>query len=234
LADALNLQPGARCLDIGCGTGVLTRELARRVGPANVVGLDRNEGMLEVARRHVPEATWVLGRAEELPFDAGTFSSVGCQFALMFFDDRDRALQEMWRTLAPGGRLALAVWGSLEATPGYAAMAALLKRLFGSAIADELRAPFCLGERAELETLMADSGLGGANIETVVGRARFPSIASWVHTDVRGWTLADKLNDEQFAVLASEAERALGPYVVDGQVDFDSPAHIITLSKPSQ
>lgn len=68
-------------------------------------------------------------------------------------------------------------------------------------------------------------------LTTVVGRARFPSITQWVHTDVRGWTLADKIDDAQFARLAREAETCLQSYVKDGRVEFDSPAHIVTAKK---
>lgn len=60
----------------------------------------------------------------------------------MFFEDRARALAEMWRVLAPGGSLAVAVWGPLTDTPGYSAMVDLLRSLFGEEIAAELQAPF--------------------------------------------------------------------------------------------
>jgi ubiquinone/menaquinone biosynthesis C-methylase UbiE len=97
-------------LDVACGTGVVAREAARRVGPAGAVaGLDRNEGMLAVARRMAPGIAWRHGLAEALPFPDGAFDAVICQFGLMFFEDRGKALGEMWRALRPGGRLAVAV-----------------------------------------------------------------------------------------------------------------------------
>jgi hypothetical protein len=63
----------------------------------------------------------------------------------------------------------------------------------------------------------------------MMGQARFPSIQDWVHTDIRGWTLADRIDDQQFAILSREAETALRSYVSDGgQVVFESPAHIVS------
>ena len=232
VADALGPVADGPLLDVACGTGVLARELGRRAGPKRVCGLDCNEGMLATGRRVAPAIDWRLGRAEELPFDAGRFAAVASQFGLMFFEDRAGALAEMWRVLAPGGRMAVAVWGPLEHTPGYSAMVDLLRSLFGEQVAAELRAPFCLGDTSTLLDLFSSAGIDDAEVRTVVGTARFPSIEAWVHTDVRGWTLADRIDDEQYSLLRREAEQALAGFVLDdGRVEFASPAHIVTAQK---
>lgn len=229
VAEAALIGPGQAVLDVGCGTGVLAREAARRAGPERVIGLDCNDGMLAVARAREPAIHWLRGWAEDLPFEDGRFDAVVSQFGLMFFDDREGALREMWRVVKPGGRLAVAVFGPLEDTPGYASMVALLERLFGASISNELRAPYSLGDVAALRALFGAAGVDRTRIDTVVGRARFPSIADWVRTDVRGWTLADRIDDEQFALLAREADAALQHHVeASGQVAFDSPAHIVS------
>ncbi len=137
----------------------------------------------------------------------------------------------MRRVLKPGGRLAVAVWDRLENSPGYAAMAGLLERLFGRRIASELHAPFALGDPEALRALFAEAGLGEAKVATHAGTARFPSIEAWVRTDVKGWTLADLIDDDQYALLLREAAVALRRYAkVDGIVIFDAPALIVTVA----
>src|SRR5262245_51467780 len=94
VADAAQLAAGQKVLDVACGTGVLAREAARRVLPGGAVtGLDRNDGMLAVARRAAPDIDWRLGKAEALPLADGAMDSVVSQFGLMFFEDRRAALR---------------------------------------------------------------------------------------------------------------------------------------------
>jgi SAM-dependent methyltransferase len=164
---------------------------------------------------------------------SGTFDVVACQFGLMFFDDRVGALREMWRVLRQGGTLAVAVWDELAHSPGYAAMVALLERLFSKRIADELRAPFALGDANALAALFGEASISGIEIATRSGVARFSSLEDWVRTDVKGWTLADLIDDEQYEALLSEARKSLGMFVLpNGAVEFAAPAHIAVASKP--
>ncbi len=234
LAEAARVGTGQRVLDVACGTGVLARALAARVGPRGAVtGLDINEGMLAVARRQAPGIEWRQGAAEALPFADGGFDAVVSQFGLMFFRDRSKAIGEMLRVLRPGGRLAVAVWDSLDRTPGYAAFVGLLERLFGKETAEALRSPFVLGDTEALRALFRAGGVPDAGIVTHEGSARFPSIESWVYTDVKGWTAADLIDEAGYARLLAEAERELGSFkAADGTVVLSAPAHIVTATKP--
>lgn len=229
VADAAAIREGDAVLDVACGTGVLAREAARRVGPRGAVtGLDCNDAMLAVARRVAPEIAWRQGRAEALPFADRAFDAVVCQFGLMFFDDRRSALAEMARVARPGGRLAIAVWDALEESPGYLAMVALLDRLFGARVAAALRAPFALGDVGALGRLLDDAGLTGWTIDTIAADVRYPSLDSWIFLDVKGWTLDAALDDEAYARLRREASRELARFVQpDGAVVFPAPAHIV-------
>jgi len=236
MADSAQLKPGHKVLDVACGTGLFARNALSRVLPSGTVsGLDCNPDMLAVARQQEPSIDWQLGQAEALPYANDSFDSVACQFGLMFFADRAAALREMWRVLRPGGRLLIAVWDALERTPGYSAMAALLQRLFGESIAAELRAPFALGNPDELRDLLTAAGISEIELTRIVGKARFPSIGDWVHTDIKGWTLADKIDAEQYQKLRREAETELARFrQADGRAVFDSPAHIVSAwKKPS-
>ena len=233
VVQAAGLQPGHRVVDVACGTGVLTRAAAQRVAPTgSAVGVDINAGMLAVAKRQAPQVEWRQAPAEALPFDDQQFDAVVSQFGLMFFADRQQAIREMLRVLRSGGRLAVAVWDSLDNTPGYAAMTQLLQRLFGAEVARALYAPYNLGDRRELQAVFAAAGVPEVEIKTYTGTARFPSIRDWVYTDIKGWTLAEVLDDDQFELLQQAAERALQPFVTaDGTVAFDSPAHLVSVIK---
>lgn len=229
MLDAVGASEGDRILDIGCGTGVLARAAVERVGgTGQVAGVDPNDGMLAVAQRLGPEVTWKTGVAEQLPYPDGSFDRVVSQFALMFFTDRPAALAEMARVLAPGRSVAIATWASLDTTPGYAAMVELLGELFGDDAADALRAPFLLGDPEQVHELVA-TAFTDPVVTTHDGTARFESIEAWVHTDVRGWTLADMINDNQYEALLREATGRLTRFTdTHGKVTFPAPALIAT------
>ena len=235
LADAAGIAAGERVLDVGCGTGVLAREAARRVGTSgSVTGLDVNPGMLSVAAEVAPEIRWDEGVAEQLPYDSDSFDAVASQFALMFFGDRHAALREMWRVLRSGGRLAVAVWDTLENTPPYATEVELIERHSGRAVADVLRAPFVLGDRKQLSVLFDSAGIAPAVIRTVEGTANFPSVRAMIEADIRAWfPLAGVEVDERvLEAIVADAEKALRSNGnADGTVSFPMPAHIITASK---
>lgn len=228
LCEAVGLRPGQAVLDVACGTGATTRVASKRVGSSGrIVGLDRNVGMLEVARKRVGGIEWKEGLAEDLPFVECSFDSVLCQFGLMFFDDKVQAIREMRRVLRPGGQMALTVWDNEANSPGYARMIELIDEMFGSDAANALRAPFILGRSKRFRGLLDESGLSDATLSTVSGSARFDSIQEWVRMDVRGWTLAEFIDDAGFHALVKMAEERLGQFVgTDGTVEFPAPAHI--------
>jgi ubiquinone/menaquinone biosynthesis C-methylase UbiE len=231
--DAAHVKSGYRVLDVACGTGILARTAAERVGPeGSVVGLDINKGMLAVAENTAPQIKWKHGSAESIPFEDGSFDAVVSQFGLMFFEDRSAAIQEMARVLMPGKHLAVAVWDTLENTPGYASMAALLERLFGAQTAQALYSPYSLGNTKDLLPLFEGPNLQDVEIHTIDGTACFASINAWVFTDIKGWTLSDSINESQYQLLLAEAEKELQQYVLpDGTVKFRAPAHIVTATK---
>jgi SAM-dependent methyltransferase len=236
VADGALLRAGQRVLDVACGTGVLAREALLRVGSEGMVaGLDLNPGMLSVAERLEPLIKWRQGSAESLPFPDGSFNAVVCQFGLMFFTDKLRALAEMLRVLVPGGHLSLAVWGPLETSSAYADEVALLERIAGRDAAQALTAPFVLGYPHDLALLFNRVGVASLRITTHLGKARFPSLRSMVEADLRGWlpVMGVRLPEEQIESILQEAEQALSAYVDSrGRVSFDSPAIIITATKP--
>jgi SAM-dependent methyltransferase len=228
------VREGDRVLDVACGTGALTLAAVDAVGPAgSVVGLDANPEMLAVARRKPVRAEWLEGRAEALPLPDDEFDAVISQFALMFFDDKPRALAEMMRVLRPGGRLAVAVCDAVERSPGYGAFASLLDRLFGREVGDAFRAPFSLGDAGRLGDICREAGIDGAGVVSRNGKVRFRSIDAMVSTErACVWTLGGVLGDDQFARLLEQSRTALAPFVTDdGSIAFDMPSLIVKARK---
>lgn len=235
VADAAELRPGVRVLDIACGTGVLAREIAHRLGSEGaVVGIDPNPGMLAVAREAASGIEWREGVAESLPFPDSSFDVVVSQFGLQFFSDRTTALREMSRVLTPGGRLAIAVWGPVESMPAYADEGALLHRLAGTKAADALRAPFALGDQRQLAALLGEAGWADAEVRVERGTAQFPNIRTMVEADLRGWlpVMGVELPDDQIDRILAEAETVLAPYsTADGQMAFEVTANLVTATR---
>ncbi|WP_026925570.1 class I SAM-dependent methyltransferase [Glycomyces arizonensis] len=123
--EALSLQPGERCLDLGAGTGVSTAELAR--SGADVIGLDISIGMLkEHADRQVP---LVAGDALHLPFADDTFNAVTGSYVIRNVVDVDACLAEILRVLQPGGRLVLCEVSHPSWKPYRAAHGLFVKRI---------------------------------------------------------------------------------------------------------
>ena len=233
--DAVSVKAGGRVLDVACGTGVLAREAAGRVGADGfVAGVDPGPGMLAVAKRLLPTVEWRQGTAESLPYPDHAFDTVVSQFGLMFFTDRSEALREMLRVVAPGGSVAVAVWDTLESSAAYSVEVDLLERLAGQDAANALRAPFMLGDQEELAALFEGAGVASIDIATRTGTARFPSIRTMVEADLRGWlpVMGVVLEERMIQRILNEAENALQAHVTpEGQVEFESPAHIITGSR---
>lgn len=232
--DAARVALDQRVLDVACGTGIVARGAALRVGPGGfVAGVDLDPGMLAVAARVAPDIAWRRASAESLPYPDASFDAVVCQFGLMFVNDRPRALREMRRLLAPGGHAAVAVWETLARTPAYATLVELLEEMVGRPAGDALRAPFVLGDRDRLAALLADAGMSGATIATHEGRARFPSIRAMLEAELKGWlpAVGIVLDAEVIERIMHEAEHRLRGYVTaDGDVQFDSPAHIVAFT----
>jgi SAM-dependent methyltransferase len=231
--DVADVRAGHRVLDVGCGTGVLARAALGRVGTnGHVAGLDPNDGMLAVARRAEPGIEWHTGPAERMPFSDHSFDRTVSQFALMFFTDATAALREVHRVTTPNGQVAIAVWDQLDNNRGYARLAALIEELFGSDAADAIRVPFHMGD-PELIVGLATAAASEPSVTRHPGVARFESLEHWLHTEIRGWTLADTIDHDGFATLLDAAHDQLSDLVEGGRVVFDVSALVVSGSTAS-
>jgi ubiquinone/menaquinone biosynthesis C-methylase UbiE len=229
-------QEGDRLLDVACGTGPVARQAAPFVGPTGrVVGLDLNAGMLEIARSMpTPEGIWVewrQGNATALPFQNASFDVVCCHQGLQFFPDRAAALGEMFRVLAPVGRLALAVWRGIEHHPFYAALAEALERYVSHEAAESLRAAFTLAHADQLRALVAGAGFRNVHIRIRNRLTRYPSLAEFVLGYVSGTPMADAvaaLEEADRAAMVEQVCSTLGDHVDDDGMAAPWEAHFVT------
>jgi SAM-dependent methyltransferase len=157
---AAGLRPGEKFLDVGCGTGDLTLHAASIVG-REAVGIDATGAMIAIARRKARETTsparYFAGVAEALPFGDEAMSVVSSTFLFHHLpsDLKRDALLEMWRVLAPGGRLVITDYG--WARSGLGLIASLPMRLnFHEHVRGQLN--------GELEQIIASEGLGQVEV----------------------------------------------------------------------
>jgi len=124
--DRLRLQPGERVLDLCCGTGASALPAARAVGPTgSVLGVDLTPALVAVAGRAaaaegLAQVRFEVGDVETIAFPEASFDAVVSVFGLFFADDMAGLLRRAWTWLAPGGRLAVTVWGQTVLAPGEA------------------------------------------------------------------------------------------------------------------
>jgi SAM-dependent methyltransferase len=158
-------------LEVACGTGVVTRALRARL-PAHceLVATDLSPAMLDYAReRHaaLPQTTWCVADAMDLPFGDGVFGAVVCGFGFMFPPQPATALAQARRVLAAGGRLFFSVWDAIETNSHALANAQVVEGLFPGDAEMRFRVPYDLHDKARLGAMLAAAGFGDVRMETL-------------------------------------------------------------------
>lgn len=228
-------KQGERVLDVACGTGIVARRAAERVGAAGyVLGVDLNPAMLAVAASVASSSPnlpieWREASAMAMPLSDVMFDIVYCQLGLQFFADRPAALREMHRVLVPGGRLGLMVWRSIQYSPGFGALADRLERHVGPDAAAIMRAPFALHDTDQLRALISAAGFRDVTVQPAAGIVRFPSVEHFVRSYVAGSPLAGhvaKVSDNARNELIRDTESMLAPYLSTEGLAFPIEAHL--------
>jgi ubiquinone/menaquinone biosynthesis C-methylase UbiE len=224
---------GARLLDVACGTGVVARTAADRVGTDQVVGVDLNEAMLIVARRTAPGIEWRQGDVTELPFPDASFDAVTCQMALMFVPDVERAFTEMARVARPGGRVAVVVPAALDDQPAYGVFVEVATRRAGPDARSLLSTYWNRGDLDALTSSARRAGLETTTAATVAGTAKFASAHDFVTTEIAGSPLIDRIDEATADHIADEVAERLPQYATVSGYLVPLLCHVYAGRKPS-
>lgn len=216
-------------LDIGCGTGALTREVVKKVtDEGSVTGFDLSESMLSVARQVCPGVHFQQGSATNLPFEDSSFDAVISAFMLMFVNDPKQAIGEMCRVLRPGGRVVAGIWQGLDNNPVYRALVESIHEVVDDKAAESMAWPFTMGEVRKLEELFNVSGLTEISVTPHDGYAEFPSVEDLVHVEVQAWLLADSITTNQIADIATLLRRKYSDFENShGPIKFPLNAFVV-------
>ncbi len=171
--ERVGVQRGERVLDVGCGCGHTTLEIARRVGPdGSVLGIDLSTAMLEQLSTSVRAAglanvRTLNGDARSHPFPPASFDVAYSRFGVMFFADPDAAFANLRSALRPGGRLGFVCWQALPKNPWMLAplMAAAQVIALPPPPPPDAPGPFSFADPERVRGILARAGFEEVSVE---------------------------------------------------------------------
>ena len=222
------LRPGERVLDAACGTGIVARLAAERVGPeGSVAGVDITPDMLAVARTVTSRfpIRWYETSVEAMPLSDRSFDVVFCQLGLMFVQDKAAALREMRRVLVPGGRIYASV-------PTPTRFLNVLENALARHVPDAapfIRLVFSLNDPKALESLFNDAGFKAVAIQSISKQMHFPSPQEFLWQYLSCTPLAGAMLDLDNSVrtaLEHDVVEGWQKWVEDGRMTHSQPVLI--------
>jgi ubiquinone/menaquinone biosynthesis C-methylase UbiE len=225
--------PGARWLDVGCGTGSFTKLIVDTCSPASIVAIDPEQAQIDHARneRVADRAHFMVGDARALPFTDRTFDIVASGLVLNFIPDPARAISEMIRVARRGGTVGGYVWDfAAERSPSWPLRLGL--RQLGASVGPTPGAE-STGLTA-LKTLFELSGLEGVVTSSIDVTMRFAKFDDFWATQTPSFNPVAKkiaeleMNDRTRLIDAVQAKVLLA----DGTVEYSARAHAVSGQVP--
>jgi SAM-dependent methyltransferase len=218
-ANLARVEAGQRVLDVGCGSGVLTEELARRLGADHVAGADPSP-LLEACADRVPGADLKRAGAEQLPWPDDSFDAALAQLVVHFMDDVEGGIAEMARVTRPGGVVAACTWDFSGGMKLLGTFWASVKALDPGAESES-----SAFDGARLEALWRGAGLGDVHVDALVVSSRYEDFDELWDTFLlgvgpAGQHLAAQPPERQSAIRAEYFSRLgepAGPFELDAR-----------------
>jgi SAM-dependent methyltransferase len=165
LIDAARFKPGENVIDIGCGGGATTREIARRVGPkGNVTGLDISPVLVKTSAARAKaaglnNARFVAGDASSADIGETGFDCLFSRFGIMFFADPYGAFAHMHGFVKPGGRMMVACWGPQPENPWIVEVGGVVRKYVEMPRPDpKAPGPFAFGDQDYFRDILTGAG----------------------------------------------------------------------------
>jgi SAM-dependent methyltransferase len=219
LAERVANERPAAVLELACGTGVVTARLAAKLPNSRLVATDLSGDMLRVAQRNVANDSrieWSTVDAHAIPYEAGEFDAIVCQFGVMFFDDKVQAFREAYRVLRPGGVFHFSVWNRIEESPAALVTKDVLTRLFPDNPPTFFNVPHGYSEPHQIERDLTEAGFARVTVQRVDFQSGLSDPESRARGVVEGSPLAAALQERDASPemvkreLAAAYEAALG------------------------
>jgi SAM-dependent methyltransferase len=239
--EPIKLQPGERVLDVGCGAGATTIDLAKIVGAKGAVtGVDISDTLLGVARDREPKAgsarvSWISADAQTYAFRANSFDAVYSRFGVMFFEDPVAAFANLRLATRDGGRISFSCWRNVDDNPWMT----LPLKAAGELVDHPPQAapgapgPFAFADERRVRQVLEDAGWNQVQIEpfdAAIGGADLDATAQMMtRVGLLGAALREAGADRYMVGAAEDLVReAVRPYLRDGGVFVPSASWIVT------
>jgi ubiquinone/menaquinone biosynthesis C-methylase UbiE len=225
MATAAEVKAGDRVLDVGCGIGDPTLQVAVLVGPhGGVCGVDLAEGMIAIARERaathgLAHARFEVGDVGTMPLPAQAYDVVLARWSLIYMDDVAGTLERLRAALAPGGRIAVTAWAPPESNPWFTVPLEALRRVRPMPPPDPSQpGVFHLSADGALAKALVGAGFQAVGQERVV-------LSQFAHDASEFWGMMSEMAGPLAPLVAdlSSAERdALATAVGEGLERFRS------------
>lgn len=156
-------------LELACGTGRVTKHLSEKFPAGKIYATDINPDMIDVAKKMVPNENveWKSVDMQEIQFQDNYFDLIVCQFGIMFVPDKQKAFNEMFRVLKPGGLLIFNSWDKLENNLVALTAHETVNTFFKDDPVTFYQIPFSYNNEVEIRNNLQDAGFKDINVSLV-------------------------------------------------------------------